>query len=593
MIDAMLETGTQNRWQVKTSSDGVSGVEALARQLRVHPIVAQMLSLRGMGDPARAKQFLDPKLTDLHDPADLPGAQQAAKLIIKAVRAGQSIVIYGDYDVDGITASAILWHMLKVMGAKVSTYVPHRIDEGYGLNCEAILQIAAKDKPLIISVDCGITAVKQAQTARDAGVDLIITDHHEFDAKALPDAAALVHPRIEAGYPFGDLCGAGVAFKLAWEVARLHCGSDRLPAELRDLLMDLLSFAALGTVADVVPLIDENRIITTYGLGQIKRTRFAGLNAMITTAKLDDEKIDAYHVGFVLGPRLNACGRMGHAGDAVHLLTDANEDEAGRLAEFLTQENDRRRVAERQIVKEAKQMVVDCHYDRDDSRAIVLGNEDWHPGVLGIVASRLVDAFARPVVMLSFDGDEAHGSARSVDGISIHEALIHCEGHLTTFGGHAMAAGLRLDRDKVDAFREQMIEYVNARLSPEDLSPLLPIDAACDLKDVTIELVQQLDRLAPFGRNNPSPVLCVRHVHVAQPPRRVGVNGDHLKFTVTQEKQSTDAIAFGMGHMAGDLSAGTTIDVAFEPKMNEWQGRRTAQLVVKDLKISNRSPVAM
>lgn len=580
----MLEAGTRNRWQVHAAQEAPAA-EQLARQLRVHRIVADLLVRRGLNDPAQAKRFLEPKLTDLHDPGDLPGANRAAERIVQAVRDGQRIVIYGDYDVDGITASAILWHMLRAMGGQVSTYVPHRIDEGYGLNCDAIRQIASQGNPLIVSVDCGITAVQPAATAKQAGVDLIITDHHEIDQGALPDAFALVHPRIEAGYPFGDLCGAGVAFKLAWQVARLHSGSDRLPAALRDLLMDLLSFAALGTVADVVPLVDENRIITTYGLGQIKRTRFAGLNAMISAAKLDDEKIDSYHVGFILGPRLNACGRMGHADDAVHLLTDADEDQAGRIAEQLTAENEKRRATERQIVKEARQMIADRDYDRGDCRGFVLANEDWHPGVLGIVASRLVDKFARPVVMLNFDGDEAHGSARSVDGVSMHEALTHCSDHLMTYGGHAMAAGLRLKRENVDAFREQFVAYVNERLSPQDLTPVLKIDAACELEEVTIELIQQLNQMAPFGRANDSPVLCVRNVRVAQPPRRVGGNGAHLKFTVAQEQRRTGGIAFGMGHLADDIGAGDEIDVAFEPKINEWQGRRTAEMVVKDLRI--------
>ncbi len=573
----------RHRWRL---AETATGAEQLAGQLRVHQIVAELLLRRGIGDPDEARKFLEPKLTHLHEPALLPGVDRAAQRILTAVRDDQPIVIYGDYDVDGITAAAILWHVLTSLGARVRTYVPHRIEEGYGLNCEAIKQIADDGSPLIISVDCGITAVEPANTARQAGVDLIITDHHEFNPQQLPDAYVLVHPRIAEGYPFADLCGAGVAFKLAWHVARLHAGSDRVPDVMRDLLMDLLSFAALGTVADVVPLVDENRIITTYGLGQIKRTRFIGLNAMINAARLNEEKIDAYHVGFILGPRLNACGRMGHARDAVHLLTDAEDDEAQRIASFLTRENERRRATERKIVDEAKQMVIDRGFDQPDCLAIVLGNEGWHPGVLGIVASRLVDTFARPAVLLNYENNEAQGSARSIDGVSMHAALSHCAGHLTKFGGHAMAAGLSLPRDGVDAFREQFVEYVNAQIGPDDLTPVLHIDAACDLGDLTIDLVHQLDRMAPFGRANDAPVLCVRDVQVAQPPRRVGQNGAHLKFTVSHANRYTGAIAFGMGDLAGDLSAGAAIDVAFEPKINEWQGRRTAEMVVKDVRLS-------
>lgn len=587
----MQETArTAKRWRFATRTDWATDadVRRLAQQLKVDPLLAMLLQQRNITDPGAATQFMRPRMTDLHDPTLLPGIDQAAKRILTAVRDQQPIVIYGDYDVDGITASAILFHLLTAIGASASTYVPHRIDEGYGLNADALRQIASTDPiPLIISVDCGITAVEPAAAARDAGADLIITDHHEFDAAALPDAAALVHPRLPGStYPFDHLCGAGVAFKLAWHIARLHCGSDRVSDELRGLLVDLMSLAALGTIADVVPLVDENRAITACGLGAIKKTRFAGLNALIDASRLRDEKISAYHVGFVLGPRLNACGRMGHARDAVQLLTDAEGPEAARIAGFLTQENDRRRQTERDIFDEAKQMVIDRGYDSPDQRAIVLASEGWHAGVVGIVASRLVEAFCRPVVMLSITDGEAHGSARSVDEVSIHDALSNCASHLNTFGGHAMAAGMRLDADKVDGFRAALIEQVNAVLGEDALTPVVHIDAACEITDVSLELTQQIDRLSPFGRENPTPVLAIQRVRLARPAHRVGSGGTHLKFTVTDGKTYLDAIAFGFGDMATELAMGVDIDVAFEPKINEWQGRRTAQMVVKDVRVS-------
>ena len=593
----MGEAGLLKRWLWDDAAGRrESDASRLASELGTHPLIGTLLAKRGLLDVAEARAFLGPKLTDLRDPVDLPGAEAAAGHIVEAARRGRPIIIYGDYDVDGITASAILWHTLTHIGAAVSTYVPHRIDEGYGLNDEAIRQIAtdaaagaagAETRPLIVSVDCGITAVEPAKVATDVGADLIITDHHEFDADNLPEALALVHPGLgaaAAGIEPSPLCGAGVALKLAWQIARVHCGSDRLPQALRDLLMDLLSLAALGTVADVVPLVGENRVLTAYGLGQIKRTSFVGINALIDAADLRGETIDAYHIGFVLGPRLNACGRMGHADDAVRLLTTADAEQAGKIATFLSRQNEQRRATEREIFEQARQMVIDRGADQPDCRAIVLGKQGWHPGVIGVVASRLVDAFARPVVMLSFDGEVARGSARSVDGVSICQALAHCDRYLSSYGGHDMAAGVRLPVVDVDAFTDQLVDHVNQLLGPDELTPALSIDAECSLDDLTAEMVRQLARLAPFGRGNPAPVLCVRGVRMAYAPRRVGRSGAHLKFTVADDGRFVNAIAFGMGDLADQLPAGVELDVAFEPGINTWQGRSTVQMQVKDVK---------
>jgi single-stranded-DNA-specific exonuclease len=586
----MQAAGMLKRWRLAPAAvTGSTDHDAarLADALRLHPLAAQLLVRRGVADPDLAGAFLKPRLTDLHDPIDLPGCDDAARRIARAIHDGQPIVIYGDYDVDGITASAILWHTLTQLGARVSTYVPHRIDEGYGLNVEAIRKLADADPtPLIISVDCGITAVEPALAARDAGADLIITDHHEFHADALPAAAALVHPRLPgSSYPFGELCGAGVAFKLAWHVARVHCNSERVPESVRDLLMDLLSYVALGTVADLVPLVGENRVMTLFGLSRVKQTRFVGLNAMIDAASLRDEKIDAYHVGFVLGPRLNACGRMGHARQAVHLLTAAQHNESQQLAEFLTLENDRRRRTERDIFKQAEKMVEDEGMDSPDCRAIVLGSEGWHVGVVGIVASRLVERFARPVVMLSYENGHAHGSARSVAGLSIHEAFCACSQHLTSYGGHAMAAGLRMPTQHVAMFRESLIEFINARLSPDDLVNVIDADASCTLGDLSLELFQQLQRLAPFGRGNPSPKLWLRGVRLNESPRRMGKRGDHLSLTFSDGRRAMRGVAFGKGDLADQLHAGADIEAIFEPKVSTWQGVQRPELHIDDLRV--------
>ena len=586
----MFEVGMRYRWRLPESSDATAQEAAtLARQLGVPSLVADLLCRRGLTDPAVANQFIEPKLTDLHDPADLPGADQAARRIDRAARDGQPIIIYGDYDADGITAGAILWHVLSAAGANVRCYVPHRIDEGYGLHSRSLELLArsSSNAPLIVSVDCGITAVEPARAARAMGLELIVTDHHELPPGELPEASLLVHPRLKGStYPFGYLCGAGVAFKLAWQFAKVHCGSDRVPDVFRDLLLDLLSLAALGTVADVVPLVDENRVITAYGIGQIKRTRFAGLNALIDAAHLREHKIEAYHLGFALGPRINACGRMGHADQAVRLLTDATESESAEIATFLNSENERRRAIEGEIFDDARQMVLDLGHDRDDCRAIVLERAGWHPGVLGIVASRLVDKFARPVVLLNVDNGEAHGSARSVEGVAIHEAIASCGDLLNSFGGHAMAAGLRLDARKVGAFRSRFTDHVNALLGLDDLVHTIQIDGASSLEELDVALLEQIERLAPFGRGNPSPVLCLRRARLESSPQRVGREGRHLRLILKQGRRTIGGIGFGFGDLADRLAAGMHLDVVFQPKLSTWGGQVRAECHVKDVKLA-------
>ncbi len=584
---------------------------ALAREAGVHPLVASLLIGRGITDAEGARRFLHPKLTHLSEPTRVPGVARAAKRIARAIRDEQAIVVYGDYDVDGVTAAATMWHVIRACGGEVSTYVPHRIDEGYGLNTEALRTLCGDDpscRPLVVSVDCGITACEQAVLAKDLGVDLIITDHHQFDPAKLPDAYELVHPGLAggaagegdgdegsgaetidaAGPPsYADLCGAGVALKLAWQVAKEHCGSERLPAELRELLVDLMSLVALGTVADVVPLVGDNRAITAFGLRQIKRTRFAGLNALIDAAALRAEKVDAYHVGFVLGPRLNACGRMGHASRALHLLTEATEGEARETAEFLTRENDRRRETERAIFDEARDQVVANGWDHEDRRAIVVAKEGWHAGVVGIVASRLVEAFARPAIVLDIcggDGGTAQGSGRSIDGFSIHDALAACGPLLDRFGGHSMAAGVALPAASLDAFREALWAHAAERLSPSDLTHAIDVDAEVRLEDCTVALFDQIGQLEPFGRGNPSPRLLLRGAAVDRPATRMGGGGRHLSVMLRQDQRIMRAVGFGLGDLVEELPAGVAVDVVFEPRVSEWQGMRRAELHLKDVR---------
>ena len=595
----LARTPPTTRWHLSDASSA----DANTLLPGLHPLIDRLLRARGVDDAEQAQRFLNPKLLHLHDPVTLPGCVKAAQRLKQAVDNKQPIIIYGDYDVDGVTASAILYHTLKQADANVSTYVPHRLEEGYGLNAEAIKTLAGttETKPLILSVDCGITANEPAKIAKDLGVDLIITDHHEFDPRNLPDAFALVHPGLPpqaetsdqspatSTYPNRDLCGAGVAYKLAWQFALEYTGCQqggKLPDAYRKLLLDLLALAALGTVADVMPLIGENRTITTFGLQRISHTSFQGLNALIHASKLSSEKIDSYHIGFVLGPRLNACGRMGHAKEAVELLTTATGERARELAEYLHDVNDERKATEREITHQAKQMVLDRGYDQPDTRAIVLAHEDWHPGVVGIVASRIVEQFCRPTILLCIDPSTktAKGSARSVDQVNLHNAISACSAHLSTFGGHAMAAGLSLPTDNIAPFREALIQQVNAAITPEDLVQTIRVDSDLGIADCTVELFKLVQSLAPFGRGNPKPRLLLESLTLDRPAQQMGSAGKHLSMQLRKGNQTIRAVAWNMGDRAESLPAGAVIDIVFQPAINEWRGNTTAELHVMDLR---------
>ena len=582
--------GSQRRWQL---AEATAEAAVLAEAVRAPAIVGHLLWQRGVRDVDTAQQFVDPKLTDLHDPADLPGVGRAAARLVTAVRERQPIVIYGDYDVDGVTATSILYHTLRAADADapVQRYIPHRVDEGYGISTEAIAKLADRGAAVIVSVDCGITATEPAHVAKQRGVDLIITDHHEPDA-TLPDAFAIAHPRVvdpddsARRYPFGELSGAGVAYKLAWQFARTWCGSERVSAVFRELLVDLLALAALGTVADVVPLVGENRVIAHHGLGRIKHTKFDGLNALIDASKLRGEQIDAYHMGFVLGPRLNACGRMGHAEQAVRLLTDATAEEGRRTAEFLNKQNDDRRAVERAIFSEATDRVRKSGYDEPSVRAIVLDDPGWHAGVIGIVCSRLVERFGRPTVLLNTANDEAHGSARSIDGFDIHEAFNACGEHLLSHGGHAMAAGCRLAHEQIGAFRDALVEYAHEHISEEQLTAVLGVDAEARLTDLSRDAVEQIERLAPFGRDNPRPVLLLRGLSVAHPPRTMGQRNNHLQLMLEGDGATMRCVAWNRGEWAERLRPGTEMDLAAHVKLNHWNGRTNVELEACDWRVA-------
>jgi single-stranded-DNA-specific exonuclease len=599
------------RWNIAPPHQAA---DELAGRLKASPLLAQVLLNRGISDPAECAAFLRPSLKHLHEPFAIANLRKAAERIARAIRDQEKIVIYGDYDVDGITATAILWHAITLLGGSPDFYIPHRIEEGYGLNAEAIAQICEQGAKLIITVDCGVTAIEQARVACDRGVDLIITDHHEWkehvgsasadeivglpvadgapeipSAEAdptpiLPDCYTLVHPRLGA-YPNAHLCGAGVAFKLAWGVGLINSGGDRVSEEFRNFLVEATALAALGTIADVVPLVGENRVLAHFGLGGLKETRIRGLLALIASAGLTGQKLDSYDVGFKLAPRLNACGRLGHARLAVEMLTKASESQALEIATYLEQQNRTRQAMEKQILDAALEQVKQHALDDDGCHGIVLGAEGWHAGVIGIVASRIVDRFHRPTIMVSLTNGHGQGSGRSIAGFHLTRALGACRDFLETFGGHEMAAGLKLKTERFADFREAFAAHAKIALAPECLTPELPLECLATLRQMTIALVTDLQRLGPFGHANRKPLLAVRDLEVCQPPRVVGNGGQHLQLQVRDATGSLKCIAFGFGGMADQLPIGTKLELAVEPIINEYNGRTSVELGVKDLRI--------
>lgn len=575
----------QRRWMF--TPNGYDEVE-IARQWCVEPLIAKLLLNRGLTPDDDPAGFLAPPLAALCPPDMLPGATDAARLIMEAARAKTPIVLYGDYDVDGTTGIAILWHMLTAAGAKVSYYVPHRTEEGYGLNLAAVRTLVDDGAKLIISIDCGISDVKVADYLHGVGVPLIVTDHHQ-PPETLPNARVIVHPGLDDRYPNPHLCGAGVAFKLAWALSREICGSDKVTPELRDVIMHLLPFAALGTIADVVPLHGENRVIARYGLEGLRRTPFVGLRALIEQARLTSAKITGTDVGFRLAPRINAAGRMGHARLAVELFTRADEARAVEIAKYLESQNRTRQNTERSILKAACLQVDELGLASDAKRGMVLAAEGWHPGVIGIVASRLVDRYHRPAIMIALSNGQGQGSGRSISAFDLHAALTDCSSHLTGFGGHKMAAGLKIETNAIDAFREAFVAVANNRLTGDDLRPKLKLDAIVPLDDLDMGTVETIRGLGPFGIGNPKPKLASDWLDLADEPRCVGRDGSHLSAAFMQNGRRIRAIGFGMAAAIEDLKQHRRCRVAFEPIINEFNGRRSVEMQLIDMRFTDEN----
>lgn len=569
----------KRRWTMPQAAVDQQQIIHLARSLGRHPLTARLLLVRNISNPETARQFLEPEFKNILPPQSVPGLDACADIIARAVKQKEKITIYGDYDVDGITGTAMLYRLLGSAEAHFDTYIPHRIDEGYGLSVDAVKDIAQRGTRVLLTVDCGITAVDAVQAARDAGMTIVITDHHEHEG-SLPAAHAIAHPRLhdcQSGNT--NLCGAGVAYKLAWAVAARLCGSEKLSAAYRDLLIEFTALVALATVADVVPLREENRILVSYGLKQLARCHIVGIKALIRAAGLEDRAIDGTAVGFSLGPRLNAAGRMGHADMAVELLTTTDGARADEIAGYLETQNKERQITERKITAEAIAHVRELP---ELPPALVLCRKHWHAGVVGIVAARLVDQFHRPSFVLTDDGRIAGGSGRSVPGFALHEAINHCRDLIISGGGHAAAGGIKLHSAQLNAFINKFSAYAADNPPTGGFVPTIELDGELEPSDLEFQAFSELEAMAPFGCGNPKPKLLIRGVQVASPPRRMGLRGAHVLLQLKINGRTINAVGFRLGEAEPLLAPGMMLDIVVHAHVDRYYDKPRAELHILD-----------
>jgi single-stranded-DNA-specific exonuclease len=563
-------------WQHLPCDDGQAS--ALASALGVHPVIARLLCLRGLADADEATRFLNPSLDQLHDPFKLIDMDRAVGRLERALAQRERIAIHGDYDVDGITSTVILRRALEMLGGEVVHFIPERLRDGYGLQSAAIERLHADRVALVVSVDCGIRSTDAAVRARELGVDLIVTDHHEPDG-TLPPALAVINPkRPDCGYPDKHLAGVGVALKLVQALCQ-RAGKDKwLPA--------FVKIASIGTLADVVPLVGENRVIARLGLSSLSRgPHTIGLRSLLDASGLSGKTIDSYQVAFMLAPRVNAAGRMSSPDIATRLLLATDEamaDEARALAQQLNDENLRRQQEEADLVAQARKAIetdpaIGAH------NVLVVGGDGWHRGVIGIAASKLVDTFHKPTIVLSVDGDVAYGSCRSIPDFNMLAALEHCADVFIRFGGHKQAAGLTMEAARLPEFRARINAYADRVLEPDQLRPRLRIDGPLSLKSITPDFMRDLDTMGPFGMANPRPVFHASGVEIVDGPRPL--KDRHLTMTFSQDGRRFRAIAWRAVERAEFLNQNRAgVNLAFSLERNEFQGETYLELSVADIK---------
>ena len=554
------------KWQF-TYNENVEGFEV---QQGLTPLTQQMLEKRGIVEPDAVEQFLNPSIDYLHDPFLMEGMEKAIERVKTAIHREESILVFGDYDADGVSSTTLMIEALREAGAYCDFYIPNRFTEGYGPNEEAFLFAKDSGYSVIITVDTGIAAIHEAEVAKQLGIDLIITDHHEVQ-EVLPDAYSIIHPKTSSRYPFQELAGVGVAFKFAEALL------GRFPKDYLDLVV-------IGTIADLVPLQGENRVLASMGLAAISRSKRPGVLALREVCGIEGE-MNEETIGFTIGPRMNAVGRLQDATPAVELLLSNEREEAQQIASFINQINQERQKIVAEIAKEAEELLSSRSEDLEN--VIVVAKEGWNPGVLGIVASKLVRQFDRPAIVLGIDPEkgEAKGSARSIDAFDLFANCMEVRDRFLHFGGHAQAAGMTLEVEKIDELRTALNDLAEQKLTEDDYQQVLDIEATLELDDISIKQIEEIDQLRPFGMGNPKPLF-----HLKNTPkelRLIGSKKNHLKLQFQKEQSRVDGIAFGMGDVYPHLTPSDSLEVVGELGINEWNGRKNLQIMVKDLRVND------
>ncbi len=573
------------RWIVKEVEKDV--VENLNKSLSLGRAFCAILATRGIADAKEAENFLQPKWQHLHNPYLFYEMKQAVSRIKKAIQSQEKIFLYGDYDVDGVTSTSLLFQCLKLLKANVEFYIPDRLKEGYGMHISAIQYLHQKQANLIITVDCGISSCREIEEANRLGIDVVVTDHHEVDEE-IPKAYAIVNPKDPRGsYPFKGIAGVGVAFKVAWALCQEFSeDAQKVAPELREFLLDSMALVALGTISDVAPLTDENRIMARYGLLALENTKSIGLKSLKSIANINQLKpITSEHIGFRLGPRINAMGRLENSFESVELLTTHSVEKAEILAKKMELQNQKRKSLQDKIYQQAKQYIEKNNLK--DKKVLILAEENWHPGVVGIVANRLLEEYYRPVLMIALSNGEGRGSARSIPGFHLFQALQSGCRHLIAYGGHEMAAGFKIKKEEIP----NLDEYLNQRaldlLKPENMQPSINIDAQVYLEEIDWTLINLIEKIAPFGEGNPEPWLLCKNLEIIKnpAPERYGTKGDHLSFRVRSGEKVFRTIAFGEGKKYDELMSHTHCDIVFRAKRNVWNNTEYIQLNIKDMNI--------
>ncbi|MDU4861375.1 MAG: single-stranded-DNA-specific exonuclease RecJ [Terrisporobacter othiniensis] len=548
----------------------------LSKKINISPEISQILNNRGINDEKDAEIFMNPSLEYLRDPFLMKDMKKATERIKKAIENKEKIYIYGDYDVDGVSSTSILYIYFKSIDYPVKYYIPNRLEEGYGINEEAIRKISNDGCDLIITVDCGITSVNEVGLANELGIDVIITDHHECQSD-VPDAYAIVNPKQDdCNYPFDMLCGCGVAFKM------IQALTDE--EEFKTSMFDYLEVVTLATICDIVPLIDENRIIVKNGLKLMKEGKNLGLRELIKVCGIETSKIGSSHIGYSVGPRINASGRLGHSYLGVQLFTTDLEDEAKEIANILEAKNIERQMIESKMYKEAEDVISSSENYKDD-KVLVVAKEGWQHGIIGIVASKLTEKYYKPTILLTIEDGEATGSARSIKGFSIFDALVSCKDLMNKFGGHEQAAGLALNAENIEELRKRVNKIADYNLNKDDLIENIQVEYELEEESATLDLVDNLHKLEPFGLSNPSPRFIMRDLLLTK-IYKMGKNKQHLKLICENEK-SYECVGFNMAYLAENFQEGDKIDVLFQVDENNFNNDRKVQFLLKDIRLSH------